>query len=158
MNGAAGQQRRHDRGQEHEIDEAELHRAERQRRTHQNEIDVGERADEGEQDAETDAEGGAQLWVAQMRRATPRTESGRAGSICFIGAALRDGEVDQHCAGEIEHGEEIEIRGQPQMVGDRGRDQAADEIAGDIAGDVGGEGAAGVGGAALLAQIGQRAA
>ena len=41
------------------------------------------------------------------------------------------------------------------MVGDPSGDQAADQIARDIAGDVSGERAAGVHGAALLAQIGE---
>ena len=143
MNDPAGQQRRDDRGQEHEIDEAELHRAERQRRTHQDEIDEGKRADEGEQDAEADAEGRAQLRIAQVLE--PRREwraGGRLGLLHRRG--LRDREVDQHGAREIEGGKEIEIRGEAQVVGDPGRDQAADEIARDIAGDVGGERAAGV--------------
>ena len=67
-----------------------------------------------------------------------------------------DGEIDQHRAGEIEQREEIEIRRQAEIVGDRGRDQPADQIAGDVAGDVGGERAAGIHRAALLAEIGQR--
>ena len=52
-----------------------------------------------------------------------------------------DREIDKHRAGEIERGEEVEIGGEPEMVGDAGRDQPADQIAGDVAGDVGGEGA-----------------
>ena len=68
----AGQQRRDDRGQENEIDEAEVHHAERQRRAHQHEVDVGESADEGEQDAEADAEGGAQLRSCANAPASPR--------------------------------------------------------------------------------------
>ena len=52
---------------------------------------------------------------------------------------LLDGEIDQHRAEQIEHGEEVEIAGEAEMVGDARRDQPADEIAGDIAGDVGGE-------------------
>ena len=155
MNGAAGQERRYDRGQEHEINEAELHRAERQWRAHQDEIDVGEGADEREQDAEADAESRAQPRVAQMR--DPRRER-RAGGRRHLHhrRGLRDGEVDEHRAGEIERREEIEVRGKAQVVGDRGRNQAADEIAGDIAGDIGGEGATGVGCAAFLAEISQR--
>ena len=67
-----------------------------------------------------------------------------------------DGEIDQHRAGEIEQREEIEIRGQPERVDDRGRHQPADQVAGDVAGDIGRERAAGVHRAALLAEIGQR--
>ena len=52
----AGQWRRENRRQKHEVDEADLHHAERQRRPDQDEIDEGEGADEGEQDAEADAE------------------------------------------------------------------------------------------------------
>ena len=53
----ACKQRRHHGRQEYEIDEAEFHPSERQRRAHQHEIDEGKRADEGEQDAEADGEG-----------------------------------------------------------------------------------------------------
>ena len=93
-----------------------------------------------------------------LRRCSTHAAKGEraAGSDLLHRRGLRDREVDQHGAGEIERREEVEIRGEAQMVGDRGRDQAADEIARDIAGDVGGERAAGVHGAALLAQIGQR--
>ena len=44
----------------------ELHRADRQGSTHENEIHVGESPDEREQDAKPDAEGGAQPRVAKV--------------------------------------------------------------------------------------------
>ena len=92
-----------------------------------------------------------------LRRCSSHAANGeRRGRLGLLHrGGLRDRKVDQHGAREIEGGKEIEIRGEAQVVGDPGRDQAADEIARDIAGDVGGERAAGVHGAALLAQIGQ---
>ena len=54
----------------------------------------------------------------------------------------------------IEQGEDIEVRGQPERIGHRGRYQPADQIAGDVAGDIGRERAARIGRAALLAELG----
>ena len=72
------------------------------------------------------------------------------------GLGLLDGEIDQRRAEQIERGEEIEIGGEPEMVGDAGGDQPPDQIAGDVAGDIGGEGASRIGGGIVLAEIGQR--
>jgi hypothetical protein len=68
---------------------------------------------------------------------------------------LRDRTVDEHRAGEVHSGKEIEIPCQAEVVGDRCREQAADEVAGDVASDVGGERAAGIGVAALFPEIRQ---
>jgi hypothetical protein len=51
---------------------------------------------------------------------------------------------------------EVEVRGQPERIDDRGRHQPPDQIAGDVAGDVGRERAACIHLIALLAEIGQR--
>ena len=72
------------------------------------------------------------------------------------GLRLLDGEIDQHRAKQIEHGEEIEIRRQSEMIGHARRDQAPDEVARHVAGDVGGEGAGRIGGAVMLAKISER--
>ena len=67
-----------------------------------------------------------------------------------------DREIDQRRAGKVQQREEIEVRCQPERVGDGRRHQPPDQVAGDVAGDIGGERAAGVHRAALLAEIGQR--
>ena len=85
---------------------------ERQRRAHQHEVDVGEGADEGEQDAEADAEGGAQRRIAPVRDRGSERRRHRAHRVHRLDP--RDGEVDQHRAGQIEQREEIEIRGEPE--------------------------------------------
>ena len=64
--------------------------------------------------------------------------------------------IDEHSACEIECREEVEIRGETEVVRNRRRYETANEVARDIASDVGGEGATGVGCAALLAQICKR--
>ncbi len=69
---------------------------------------------------------------------------------------LLDGEIDQGGAEQIERGEEIEIGGEAEMVGDGRRDQPPDQVAGDVAGDVGGKRARRVGRAVMLAEIGKR--
>ena len=114
---------------------------ERQRFAHQHEIHVGERADEGEQDAEADAEARPQWWVAQMLQ-PDRKRRRRCRLVGHHRRGARMREIDQHGAGEIERCEEIEVCRQTQMVGDAGGNQPADQIARDIAGDVGGERAA----------------
>jgi hypothetical protein len=55
------------RRNEHEVDQPDRHHRQRDWAAHQHEIDVGEGGDEGEQDQEADAEGGAQRRIAQMR-------------------------------------------------------------------------------------------
>ena len=60
LHGVPGERRRGHRREEDEIDEAERHGADAERRLHQHEIDEGEGADEGEQDAEADGEARAQ--------------------------------------------------------------------------------------------------
>jgi hypothetical protein len=72
------------------------------------------------------------------------------------GLGLLNGEIDQYRAEQIEHGEEIEVGRQPEMIGDAGRDQPPDEIARHIAGDVGGKGAGRIRGGVVLAKIGKR--
>ena len=72
------------------------------------------------------------------------------------GRGLMHREVDQQRAGQVESREDVEVRGQAQVIGERRRDQPADQIARDIARDVGGEGAGRVGGAVFLAEIGER--
>ena len=74
----------------------------------------------------------------------------------FMRRGLLDGEIDEGGAEQIERGEEIEIGGEAEMVGDGRRDQAPDQVAGDIAGDVGRERARRVGRAVVLAEIGKR--
>ena len=56
LHGAAGKRRGDDRRQEHEIDKAKRHAAERERLANEHEVHVGEGADEREQDAEADGE------------------------------------------------------------------------------------------------------
>jgi hypothetical protein len=66
-----------------------------------------------------------------------------------------DGEVDQERASEIEHGKEIEVGREAQIVGYGRRDETPDQITCDVPRDVGRECAAGIHRAALLAQIGK---
>jgi hypothetical protein len=66
------------------------------------------------------------------------------------------GEIDEHGAGQIERGEEIEVRGEPEMVGDCCRDEPANEIARHIARDIGRRRGRGIDRARMLAEIGER--
>ena len=146
----ASQHGRHDRREKHEIHKAQGHGAERQGRTHENEIDVSEGPDESEQDAKPDAEGGAQPRIAQVQ--APRfKDRWSSGSIHSHRLGSRNGEINEHSAHEIETRKEIEIGSEPQVIGDASRDEPPDEIASDVAGDVGRKCAAGVRGAAYLA-------
>ena len=77
-------------------------------------------------------------------------------SVRGIGGVRSSRKPDQRGADRLSSGEDIEIGGEAQMVGDAGRHQAAEQVAGDVAGDVGGERAGGVGCAAVLAEIGER--
>ena len=63
--------------------------------------------------------------------------------------------MDQNDAGKVEHGEPIEGRPEPKMVGESGGEEPAEEVARDVAGDVGREGAGRVHGVAMLAEIGE---
>ena len=69
---------------------------------------------------------------------------------------LLNAEINQNRPREIQKGEKIEVRGETKRFAHSCRNQATDQIASYIAGDVGGEGAACVGHAALLAEIGER--
>ena len=85
-----------------------------------------------------------------------RKRRARSGPHLHHRGRLRHRIVDEHCTGEIERCKEIEIRGKAQVISHRSRDQAANEIARNIACDIGGECAAGVGRAALLAEVSER--
>jgi hypothetical protein len=134
-----GERRRGDRRQEHEIDDAERHGVDAEGRLHQDEVHVGKGADEGEQDAEADGEARAQGRVLQMH-----DPGGEVGAHAVGGGphrrGLLHGEIDEQGAEQVEGGKEVEIGGEPEMVGDTGRDQPPDQIARHVAGDVGGEG------------------
>ena len=67
----------------------------------------------------------------------------------------RHGDQGQDRAQEVEAGEEVEGRADPEQAGRGGRDQAANQVGGDIAGDVGGEGAGLGPGRTNLAQVRQ---
>ena len=71
---------------------------------------------------------------------------------------LRAAEVKktEHGAGEVERGQDIEVRRQAEMVGERRRHQAAEQVARDVAGDVGREGAGRVRSAALFGEVRER--
>ena len=124
-------------------------------RADQDEIHVGEGADEGEQDQEADGEGGAQCGIGEM--AEPRLER-----LLMLHVRLPhrrralDAEPDQHRARQIEDGEHPEVGGEAEMVDQARSHQAAEQVGGDVAGDVGGKGAGGVGGTGVLAEIGKR--
>ena len=64
-------------------------------------------------------------------------------------------EMDQSGAGKVEHGEPIEGRAEPEVIGEAGGEEPAEEVARDVAGDVGREGAGRVHGVAMLAEIGE---
>lgn len=151
----ARQQRRHHRREEYEIDEAELHRTEGQRRTHQDEVHISEGADESEENAESDAERGAQLCIAQVLEPAREGRGAKRHGPLHRRRA-RDGKVDQDGACKIERREEIEMPSQTQVIGQGRRNQATDQVAGDVAGDIGGERAPGIRRAAFLPEIGQR--
>jgi hypothetical protein len=78
------------------------------------------------------------------------------GAVARIGGGLLHGEINKQGAEQIEDGKEVEIGGEPEMVGDTGRDQPADQIARHVAGDVGGEGRRRILRAVMLAEIGKR--
>jgi hypothetical protein len=62
----------------------------------------------------------------------------------------------QRRAGQVEASEEDEVRGNAEVIGNRGRDQTPEQVAGDVAGDVGGEGTACISGTAFLSEPGKR--
>ena len=136
----AGQRRRDDRWQKHEIDEAERHHADSERRRDENEIDVGERADEGEQNAESDGEAGAKL--RNLDVLPPRPCAHRFSSDAdILNVSVLDRREDQSSSGDIERSEHDEVCSEPCVVDDGRRNQAANQIARDVAGDVGRKGA-----------------
>ena len=92
-----------------------------------------------------------------LRRCSAQVASGEAGLALVRHHRRRapEPEPDQHGAAQIEQGEDVEVGGEAEMVGDRRRQQAPEQVAGDVAGDVGGERAGGVDGTAALAEIGQ---
>ena len=125
---------------------------EREGLARQGEVDVGESADEGEQDAEADAERRDQPRIAQVFG--PGGERRRRRGLHLLHwSGTCDREIDQQGARKVERGEEVEIPGQTEMVNECSRDEAADQIGRDIAGDVGSKGPSGVRRAALLAKI-----
>ena len=147
----AGERRRQDRRREDEVDEADLHHAEAERRAGEDEIDVGECADKGEQDAESDAERRAQGGHAQM--AAPdrqRMVAARVGP-----RRAFDHQRRERRAQEVQRGKGQEIAGDAEVVDQRGGAQPPDEVARDIAGDIGGEGAGQVLGGRMFAQMGE---
>ena len=153
-NAAAGQRRRDHRRREDEIDQAERHRRQRDRRCAQHEVDVGEGADEGEQQQEADGEAGAQRGLAQV--IAQRGERRRS-----VHCRHRHGhrrpqrEPGERGAGQIQRSEDLEVGGQAEVVCHRGREQAAEQVARHIAGDVGRERAGRRGLAAMLRQVRQ---
>ncbi len=152
---APDQRRRDHRRQEDEIDETELHRSRHEGRLHENEIDVGERPDEGEQDAEADAERGAQPRIAQVQRPRGQLRLHRPPE-AVGGRSPLHREIDEHGPGQIERREEIEVRREPEMIGYRGGDESPDEVARDVTGDVGGRSGGRVDRTRMLAEIGER--
>ena len=155
----AGERRGDHRRQENEIDHAQHHHADAEARAHQHEIHVGERADEGEQDKEADGEGRAQRGIGEVEQ---EAREGRSPSCMRAHVGLphgldaRDREPHQHGTREIERREDVEIRGESQVIDDAGGQQAAEQVGGDVAGDIGGECAGGVGGRRVLAKVGER--
>ena len=124
----------------------------RQRRPRQDEIHEGEGPDEGEQNAKSNAESRTQPWIAQMLN--PRIEEGvRRDSHLHHRSRLGDREVNERSASQIHSGEEVEVGCQTEVVGDRGRDQAADEVARDVSGYVGRESTIRIAVAALLPEV-----
>jgi hypothetical protein len=120
-----------------------------------NEIHISEGANEGEQDAEADGKARAQGWVLEMHDPGLEVRAHGGGHALHAGRLLH-GEIDQHCADQVERGEEVEIGGKTEMVCYRGGDQTPNQIARDISGDIGGEGARRVGGAVVLTEISER--
>ena len=100
------------------------HRANHEGLADQHEIDIGERADEREQETKRDPKGGAQGRIFHVRGPGSERRT-RSGSHRRHWRCLVHREIDKHGAGEIERCEEIEVPGQPEVVGDRGRDQSA---------------------------------
>src|SRR5579885_1873132 len=90
------------------------------RRPDEHKIDIGENANEGEENAKADHEGGAKGAIAQMR-----------GKHMCCGVSLRvlglhrlhmiDRQIDEDRAGDIEASEDKEVTGQAEMIGDRRR-------------------------------------
>ena len=151
----AGKERRDDRGQEDEIDEAEIHRARAtaaaRTRTKLTKVKVPMKANRMQKPMPKAARS------AGLRQCSIIAANGDcAGGHRMHRLDALDREINQHRAGEIEQREEIEIRCQAEAVGDRGGNQPADQVARDIAGDIGRERAAGVHRAALFAEIGER--
>lgn len=135
---ATGERRRQDRRREDEVNEADLHHAEAERRAGQDEVDVGERADEGEEYAEADAERRAQGGHAEVT--TPDRKRMVAHHIRPRRAwRALDDDRGEGRAEKVERGEGEEISRDAKMVDQRGGAQPPDEVARDIAGDIGGE-------------------
>ena len=92
-----------------------------------------------------------------LRRCSAQVASGDAGwwPTAIIDGVRPSQNQTSTAPPRLSSGEDVEVGGEAQMVGDRRRQQTAEQVAGDVAGDVGGERAGGVAGAAALAEIGQ---
>src|SRR4029453_6324518 len=112
-NRRAAERRGQDRWQKYEIDKAESHAAEQKRLADKHEVYVGESADEGEQDAKSDAEAGQQWRIAQMLG--PNREGFRRSVLEYRhGGANR--KINQHRARKIESREKIKVGGQAEII------------------------------------------
>ena len=137
-------QRREDRRQEHEVDEAERHRADGERRPRQHEVDVGERADEREQDAEADRRRRRAALVAQMHG--PGREGRLPGPAHHRHRRVRCRLKKTSTApARLRPAKHVEIGREPEMIGDRRRHQSAEQVARDVTRDIGREGAGRIG-------------
>src|SRR5579885_404233 len=111
---------REERWHEDKINKASRHHADGKRRPDEHKIDIGENANEGEENAKADHEGGAKGAIAQMR-----------GKHMCCGVSLRvlglhrlhmiDRQIDEDRAGDIEASEDKEVTCQAEMIGDRRR-------------------------------------
>src|ERR687887_366029 len=98
----------------------------------------------------------------RMRKPMPKLA--RSGALRRCSAQTAKGEragppeaiVNQQGAAQVEDREDVEVGGEPEMIGERGREQPAEEVAGDVAGDVRRRRARRLAGAALLGEIGER--
>src|SRR6516164_6584328 len=65
-------------------------------------------------------------------------------------------EVDEDGSADVEESEDVKVGREPEMVGKSRRDKPPDQVARYIAGDIGSKRAGAVGGAVLLAKVGER--
>src|SRR5262249_34043162 len=112
----AGEGGRCDSGKKDEVDESKHHRTDAKWRLHEHEIDIGEGADEGEQDAKADGEARPKRWILEMHDPGFKMRAHAwAGRLHARGPLHR--KINQQRTGKVECGKEIEVGGEAEVIG-----------------------------------------